>query len=245
MLNRVISMNVPALGNYKLKYRSGSTSALRTRLSYTSADKPYNFTLYDKDSAVEEYQFRYGSSGKLERMITVINPVDNKPPTYRSTDVFQYDNDNYHIISIQRTSSDLTKQGTYTIQFSGAKENGRLGKITFKNYSWDADNCPSGCNDNMYRWSNGGKIEVQSSGPGGNLSGFLNDLRLQDVKSPSLSTDFDTYYFHPLMFLQSHFTNGPALFLTYMIDWWSPGAAVSPREYKGNYFVSINYQYGL
>jgi hypothetical protein len=82
------------------------------------------------------------------------------------------------------------------------------------------------------------------------LSNLINQLEIIDVKvntngscgQSGASTNYDTYYYHPLMFFRGMFPYGDILLNIYAIDWLKPGST-SAINVSDNETVTFNFNY--
>jgi hypothetical protein len=262
-VTRIVWYETPGGGSLKLRYKSGATANLRTYTSYLSGGQPYTYALYQGDSAVELYRFRYDASGRLNRIITDINPVDDLPVLLRTNDTIIYQSSN-QILSIERRSFDEARRGTFEIQYQQDFNGTSVSRVSFQNISVASSfaNCPQG---------NGGDgcagYSYEQLNPPNTFSTIITNMRVNraytfsklsqleliDVKfnsngggGGSCCYDYDTYYFHPTMVLQGELLNGADLMAIYMIDWWQPGDPLTGNaNYSSNDEVQINFNYEL
>lgn len=258
-INRVAILKMPSLGSSKMKLRSGTTLDVDMSITYTSSTKPYTMAIYQKDSAVEVYRFRYDASGRLVKIITIIDPVDNLPALVTTIDTLIYSTvgDMKDIDVIHRKLADGMLDATID-PFYGSQS---LENFTYKDRQYN--NNGGGCND-AYGATGCGSYGFSPAGGGGSSgqSSFayqvsetfnsLTQVRLEDTKfgngnggGGSCCRDFDTYYFHPLMILRNQITKGDYLLLIYMMDWWVPGAPLTNSVSGNNEMVRIDFSYGL
>ncbi len=239
-INRTLWMDWPALGNSKLKLKSGVTTSFKSYTSYIESGKPWTFYLFDKDSVLSElYRFRYDANGRLNRIITNVPFVENGPAT--SNDTIIYDTGG-KLSSIIRRSSDLSKTGTFTFEFnSGSFNTGKVFKSTFQgryfqNYS-----------ENSYYTG------VDGQGGGVNNDGNLNLINIQKQSLSMIDRNnvdgncqckkwIDTFYFHPLMLVKDQLELGDELLFIYMVDWWQP---ISTQETTTDQKVTFSFKYAL
>lgn len=260
-INRIVWYSVPGLGSLKLKYRSGANSNLRTYTSYFGDNQPYTFVLYQGDSAVEIYRFRYDVSGKLNRIVTDINPVDGLPLLSRTNDTIIY-NSATEIGSIIRRSPDESRRGTFSFEYGGFGNTARaITRISFQsiNLQPNWDNCPNGSGNNFCMGFN-----YQAPTPPNDFAMNISKIGLKleysfdklmslkfldrklDNNGGTCCYDYDTYYFHPTMLLREYLTNGADLMNIYMIDWWQVGPRFTGNaNFTTNDEVTLNLNYGL
>jgi hypothetical protein len=248
----------PSLGNFKLKFRSGSTATLKSYVSYLAENKPYTFVLYENDSAIEIYRFRYDATGRLSKIITTINPVDNEPILIRTNDSLIY-NSNENITSIIRRSPDAALQTTITIGYGGSGTSTSVSSISLSpnhgfSYEQMQGDCPNNSNANICTGYN-----IRPTSGSGSYSSYytistltesnvLHELNLIDTKIQGgqiSQREYDTYYFHPLMLLRNEVSNGDFLLIIYMIDWLEPGVPLTNTNFTRNDFVTFDFQYGF
>lgn len=250
---RKMMFNFPNPGNLKVKLRSGSTAALQLYCSYLSDNKPYTAVVYEGDSAIEIYRFRYNTAGKVNKIITTVNPNDNKPFIRHTRDSLIYSGSN--VTSIVRTSPDASLAADITIGYGGSGSTQSVSNFRYGsfNYGQTQGDCPNGdpnvCTGyNLQPTTGSGGFSsyytVKCDAP----AGILNQLYLADTKiqgGQSSMRDYDTYYFHPLMILRNQVPLGNYLFVIYAIDWLEPGPALSQTNFTRNEFVTFNLIYAF
>jgi hypothetical protein len=258
VVNRKLMFSLPSLGNYKMKYRSGATSNLKAYTSFVGENKPYTFIIYQGDSIVEHYRFRYDNTGKLTKIVTDINPVDNLPLLYQTVDNLEYSSNK--IQSVSRVSDDAAREQEITIErlTQGtiqvvSRVNGR-----YAQFRSGSGNCPDGSGANCI----GFNYDLVDPNTGSSSASViiismqfaldrLSEIHLLDDKANNGGAGgccygYDTYYFHPTMFLRDKMTDGADLMFIYMIDWWQLG-----KPYTGNSNftmdeeVTLNFTYEL
>lgn len=251
-ITRKIRFSLPPLGNLKMKFKSGTTSKTELFVSYMDDGQPYNVRIFQGDSAVESYLFRYDTYigvRKVNKILTTLDPVDGLPATYTTVDNFTYTGSN--ISSILRTP----KTGSpATISIISPNVGAYFApNFTYLgiNYQYNQGNCPYGAGFDscigyqaMVNGTSGSSSYIISVVQNSNS---LSQILLADNKitGGSSSWDYDTYFFNPLMLLRNQVGQGNYLLVIYMIDWWQRGAAISNPNFTRNETVSINLNYGL
>lgn len=258
---RKMMYNFPNPGNLKVRMRSGSSAELKLTCSYLSGNKPYTVVLYQNDSAVEIYRFRYNNGGNLNRIVTTINPVDNKPFIYHTNDTLIYTGSGI-VTKILRRSPDASAAATINIEYGGAGDYMSISNFQYQyfHYQQMQGDCP---NNSEFNACTGYAIQFTgvggTGGTGGNNSSYytistrvesdlLHQLNLADTKIQGGQTsqrDYDTYYFHPLMFLRNQMNQGNFLFVIYTMDWLLPGPVLTQTNFGRNDFVTLDFQYGF
>lgn len=252
---QIEKINWPALGNKKLKFRSGITSAATSTLSYTGG----KLTTFDTQSGLEKYVFEYNGAGNLVKLtstgtlgLTVTKTVDT----------LYYDTQN----RITRLERSLFSGAGVKIQIS-INPITYLGDGTLDTFIYNGKPvelspgtgyCPNDkVSSNCVRYDFG--IGGQNEGPPNLLfervlTGVLIDrIEFADYRGPSNSgcngcnRPLDDYFIHPIMLLKQYFNNGEDLFVIYMIDWWSPGSGSGTGgiNIQKNDIVDFNFNYGL
>lgn len=252
---RKMMFNFQNPGNLKVKLSSGSTAELQLYISYLSGNKPYTTILYAKDSAIEIYRFRYNTAGKVDRIITTINPVDNKPFVRHTRDSLIYTGSN--VTSIIRMSPDAALMANIAIGYGGSGSTQSVSNFTYGafNYNQINGNCPDDSDPNA---CTGYKIQFTGTGNGSDASYYtikvsddnntISQLYLEDAKIQGgqiSGRDYDTYYFHPLMILRDQVPQGQYLLVIYAIDWLLPGPTLSQTNFTRNDFVTFDFVYGF
>jgi hypothetical protein len=256
VVKRISWYSAPSLGTSKVKYKSGASSNLKISMSYLANDKPYTWVLWQGDSAVEIYRFRYTTGGQLTRVITILNPVDSKPATYHTQDDFTYSNNSLQ--SITRTSAtDVSKQGTFgSFLLNSINGTNQQSLSGFNFQSYNVTGNPGSCPNNsdgvscrgyqFFAGSGGGGNSVQTTIKQVDVFNRASSLQFQDhgAEDNSCCRDPDTYYLHPLMYWNFLMDRGNILLAVYMIDWISPGPInTSGGNQNQTEYLTINYQY--
>lgn len=248
--------SMPSLSS-KLRLRSGTSSNTEFTITYLEGGKPYTFAIFKGDSLVERYRFRYNnytSSGKLNKIVTFLNPVDNLPYLTQTSDTLIFDTSGELTNNgIERRSPDPAKTGTFAFEYRTDNTRYYIGKVTFKGTNYENPCQGGGCP------SYGGNYHAQavlSNGGFGQPIGVLNvtdfqraNLSIQDRNHdlaqygcPTCIRYIDTFYFHPLLLLKDELELGDELMFIYMVDWWQPISSVeSPNDEK----VTFSFKYGL
>lgn len=252
---RRIGFSLQDFGNLKMKLRSNTTGDLEFFVSYKEGNQPYTFGILKGDSVVEIIRFRYDTSNKLNKILTIINPIDNLPAKVFTNDTLIYTLSN--ISRIIRRSSDASKEATIDIQYGGSGDFQTISNFSYLGFQYTQQGgaCPQGQNsDSCFGYalqpSSGGGSENQSQYAIFNTVQFntFTQIQLADVKinaGPSGSRDYDTFYFHPLMILRDEFDQGKFLLGIYSIDWLELGTLLSSTNFTQNETVNINFNYGF
>lgn len=253
---QIEKINWPALGNKKLKFRSGFTSAATSTLSYTGG----KLTTFDTQSGLEKYVFEYNGAGNLVKLISTGTFANN---IVKTIDTLYYDTQN-RITRLERSlfngAGVKTQVSINPITYLG---DGTLDAFSYNGKPVKQDlgqgyceNDKSTINCTRYDFGTGGpnqgfptvlfkreltgtlidKIEFADNRTGGGNSG--NDCY-------DCNRELDEYYIHPMMMLKSYFNNGDDLFVVYMIDWWITGSGTPTTNIKKNDIVNFNFNYGL
>lgn len=250
-ITRKVGYDLPSLGNFKMKLRSASSTNTTVTISFKDDTQPYTFRIYQGDSVIELYRFRYDASNRLNMITTLINPIDNKPPLFQTTDLLSYAGDN--VTSLIRTSPDPTKSATINIQYGGSGNGLSVSSFNYLgvNYGQLQGNCPNGSSANDCTGYLVGPIQLQGIYSSYTIStnhesDILNQIRLEDSKinGGSGGRDYDTYYFHPLMMIRDQLNQGNFLLVIYALDWLVQGPTLAITNFTQNESVSINFKYG-
>jgi hypothetical protein len=257
-INRVAILKMPSLGHSKMKLRSGTTADVDMSITYTSSTKPYTMAIYLKDSAVEVYRFRYDATGRLVKIVTIIDPVDNLPELVTTIDTLIYTTvgDMKDIDVIQRKLPNGSLEATIDPFYGGGNpqslSNFNYKGLQYQQMNQGPGNCNSGTGCGYYSISpsgqGGGSGQSQFSYRVTESFNSMNQFQLEDRKNNnggSCCRDFDTYYFHPLMVLRNQISKGDYLLLIYMMDWWVPGTPLTNSVSGDNETVTIDFSYGL
>lgn len=243
-INRKVWMDWPAFGNYKLKLKSGVTTAFKTYTSYLESGKPYTFHIFRNDTLiVESYRFRYDANGRLNKILSFTKSCCDTPT---SNDTVIYDRGK--LASIIRRSDDPSKAGTFLFTFQNSNPLDQLIKFTFQGmeYGNPCQNCGPSWGGNYY------VVPGTTGFPAGvmNLTSFQREYlsiqdrnnNLQGCSGSGCIRWIDTFYFHPLMMLKDQFEFGDELLFIYMVDWWQP---ISTKESPNDEKVTFSFKYDL
>ncbi len=269
ILTRYVEWSVPALPSLKLKYRSPIATAHKYYQYYLSNGNLYTFGVQKDTIFAEVYRFRYDATGRLNKIITFINPSLSSSTTIdlASKDTLIY-----------KSSGELEKitrklpDGSMS-DFSAFTFNNRLTGFTFggTNYSnpnsQGSGSCPNGgsgldlCGSLSVPFNTG---NTNISGPYVNYFdqkqlGLLNSFRLEDGRysqsnnnQPSFfqcsgtgcGRELDTYYFSPLFLIRDQLKIGDDLLILYAADWWKVGtAAVDNQKITKVEVVNFKFNY--
>jgi hypothetical protein len=249
-ITRKVEYSLPAISSTsKLKFRSGSTKATSFHIYYAGSN-PYSLGVHEKDSVIELYRFRYSGSGQLNKIITILNPIDNQDIIWISRDSLVYNQT--RIMTLIRTADGAA---TYSMNYntqgnvyylSGVSSGAGSSQL----YNSGAGNCPNseeGVNCATYQCNTcggGGNLpEVRIMSVQTNRTTFrvsLDDLRNQTSGN---NRDGDTYYFHPTMILRGQLQGGEYLLPIYMIDWWLRGPTNPAGGILKDEDVSFDFNY--
>jgi len=263
ILKRTVWMDWPALGNHKLKLKSGITTAFKTYTSYLESGKPYTFYIFNSDSVLLElYRFRYDANGRLNKIITIVPFVDGGPAT--SNDTLIYETTSGILSSVIRRSADPSKEGTFTnITYQNGNMNpssDKLDRFTFQGTRY-GNPCQSGCGNYYYAAEgaappNGGRQLFGEMAVTNSQREYLSmkdrnsNISLSGCSGYPCGIWIDTFYFHPLMLLTNQIfksgsfeeLSGDELLFIYMVDWWQP---VSTQESPNDEKVTFSFKYDL
>lgn len=250
-ITRKMRFSLAPFGNsLKMRLRSGTTAKTELYVSFKDDGQPYTFIIYQGDSLVEWYRFRYssytGPSSKLNKITTVLNPVDGLPEKVRTNDTLIYTSSN--VTSIIRRSP-YGSTSTTIITYSGSGSGLQVEKST--GYELTRGNCPNGatfdsCTGYLISGSSSYTIAITQT------SDLIEQILLQDQRSNNSggsgnpTREYDTYYFHPLMLLRNQVGQGNYLMVIYMMDWWVPGAnTTGGGNLSNDESVTVKFNYGL
>lgn len=253
-ITRMVEYSIPALGALKLKLRSGSTSATSMTVLYTDFGKPYTAYIQEEDSVIERYRFRYSAAKQLNKITTIIDPIDNQPATVITNDTLIYAGN--QIGTLTRRIGGVST--TYNVQYrtsnddsfvsslnqSGATQGN--GNVFEQPQTWGG--CESASCAVYQRTSQSGNqqssaVIIVSSFQ---VNAALVNLNFQDFRqtgSGIAPRETDIYYFHPLMVLRGQHTDGEHLLAIYLLDWWVPGTASSTNPLNDHEHVTFSYTY--
>ncbi len=253
-VKRVKTFTAPEMSG-KMKYRSGATgSNLTFQTTYLENDVPYTWRVFQGDSLVEMYRFRYDENDSLFRIITVINPIDNLPPTVVTFDHINYTDQK--ISSIDRESEVAGLAGTFSnflLNYNGDQPP-TISTFSFQNIN--VDGYPGNCSNGNY---NCRAYNTHYTGTSGFVPGISVGIRAVSTLGATAKVivedggngnsggeccrEPDDYYFHPLMVWQGSIQNGHLLLPIYLVDWVKPGEQLSNGGNQSSISESITIQY--
>lgn len=251
---RITSIDVPALGNYKLKYKSGLKGPVTIEVGYDSITGKITgvgVRLTSSSNYTERYRFRYDQNARLSKIVTNIYfGLD----TLHRGDTLIYSPDGSLASMYRNVPDSASLSGPIGLTYSSNE----LHDITYLSKALNSalGNCPTGVSHNEC----GGF--TQPTGSGGNAPGMnyhftdvpsLHQVSLIDLRNPNnggggcngCGRDLDTYYFHPLMIFTEQFVLGHDLLMIYAIDWWIPGTAVTSTNFNQDDIVTFKINYGI
>ena len=249
-LTRKLRFSLPPLGDRKMKLKSGVAVKTELQVYYMDDGQPYTVKIFQGDSTVEQYRFRYDSytsTRKVNKIVTVLDPVDNLPATYTSVDNLTYSGSN--VSSILRNPGSATPT-TINISYEGSGTGFRVSTFVYQgtNYSNSQGNCPNGASfDSCTGYNTVGNGNSSYTISVAQNATTLSQILLEDnkINGGGSGRDYDTYFFHPLLFLRNQVGQGNYLLVIYMMDWWKLGVPISNPNFTRNETVSINLKYGL
>jgi hypothetical protein len=258
VVNRKMMFSLPSPGNYKMKYKSGASSNLKAYISFVGDKKPWTFIIYQGDSAVEHYRFRYDNTGSLSMIVTDINPIDGLPLLYQTVDHLVYSAGK--IQTVNRLSDDEAREQQIVIERMTQGNTLVVGRVNgrYANFRAGYGSCPNGSGANCMGF--GYELVNNNTGPS-SASGIrisalyaldrLSEIEFLDDKvnnggSGGCCYGYDTYYFHPTMFLRDKMPHGVDLMYIYMIDWWQLGAPYTgSSNFTMDEEVTLSFNYEL
>jgi hypothetical protein len=257
-VRKQIWMDWPALGaNSKLKVKSGATTAFKSYTSLLEGGKPYTFYLFSvagiDTTILEQYSFRYNSSGRLATVITRVPFVEGALATSRDTLVYDT---NGRLSGVTRNypATGAAAAAFSSFNYQTSDNYYKLNQYIFQGLQYQGACQGGGCGS---YW--GGNYHVTPSSPSNgfptgvmnvlsNKKAFLsiqdyNDLNQNNCGSPGCNAAWiDTFYLHPLMLLKDQLNAGDDLLFIYMVDWWKP---VTTQQTTTNEKVIIQFNYDI
>jgi hypothetical protein len=251
-VKRQIWMDWPALGaNSKLKVKSGTTAAFKSYTSLLEGGKPYTFYLFSvtgtDTTILEQYSFRYNSSGRLASVITRVPFVNGGPATSRDTLIYKT---NGELLSVTRNFPATATAAMFTnFLYQTSGNSSKLSQYDFQGLRYQARCEGSGC---PY-WGGNFHVAPTSNGfPSGviNLSSTKKAiLSIQDFNNidqsfcggQTCSAWIDTFYVHPLLILKDQISDGDDYLFLFMVDWWKPSTAL-PSTSNEKVILTFNYE---
>ena len=263
ILNRYVEWSVPALPSLKLKYRSPITTVHKYYQYYLSNGNLYTFGVQKDTIFAEVYRFRYDATGRLNKIITFINPSLSSSTTIdlASKDTLIYKSSG-ELEKITRKLPDGS-----TSDFTSLTYNNRVTGFTFSGKNYDGNSQGSGnCPNNGSGQDLCGSLSTPGSNPNPNLSGpyvnyydqkeigLLNYFQLQDGRyngsnfyqcsGTACGRELDTYFFNPLFVIRNQLKLGDDLLILYAADWWKAGtAAVDNQKITKVEVVNFKFNY--
>jgi len=255
-ISRVKGFSLPALGNYKMKLKSGINTATEIKIAYKDNGMLNACIIYQGDSTVESYLFFYSTSNQLIKVSTTLNPIDGKAPTYKTVDQLTYAVGDVYPSTITRSSTyDATLSGTYTVcqNCSGSGSSSQsVNQLSFQQgqsqvYQLSFNSGSGNCSSNGYYPYSCGSINKTNSNGGGqngnqNQLSFVNNFTFNKTIQTTLTSisNTDTYYFHPILILKDVIPQGDFHFWFYSVDWFQTNGS----PFNNSDMVKINFNYG-
>ncbi len=256
------TMAWPAFAKTKMQFRSKITAGILIKNYFYQNGKPRASAVYQNNKLKELYSFYYDKNYNLlniySRVFTSITAAD----TVR--DSLVYSPGGYLKQIIRKSATTPSKAGTINFSYTkysnysdstlGTGGNSSLPNPTYGSYQYIYGNCfcPNSNGNSCF----GCDAQINSSAShyliqNLQVSTIVTQLQFEDVKIINAgscgrlqgSTDFDTYYFHPLMILKGLFARGDILLNIYAIDWWQPGAVITSSSFTTNETVTLNFNY--
>jgi hypothetical protein len=260
----------PVIAKTKMIFRSKvSSTGIVIKNNFYQNGKPRSSSVYENGQLKEWYSFYYDNNYKLTYLRSRIYLSVPKADTIITKDSLIYGTSGIelgHITGIFRkfpvTNSSVTIHFPYTNTYGGnvnlGVSNSGGGNTTYGSYQYNYGNClcPSNSNNSCFG-CDAQLSSSQGSSPtshylieGQQVSNLLSQLEITDVKvntngscgQSGSATNYDTYYYHPLMLLRGFFTYGDILLNIYAIDWLSPGSTTSINV-SINETVTLNFNY--
>jgi hypothetical protein len=250
-VSRVKAFALPALGNYKMKLKSGTTSSTTVIIAYKDNGFPNALVVYQGDSAVEKNFFFYNTTNQLIRFVENIDPVDNLPPLLHIRDEISYLTNAVYPQTITRYSTDASLAGTFTVcqNCSNGSSSNAPTQVSFQGqtqYQVNFNNSGNCSNNNFYPYPCGGINRTNSNGGGqtgnGNQLTVINNFTFDKTIQTQLTSEsnVDSYYFHAIMIVKDVVPHGDFFFWFYSVDWFQTGNA----PLQNDDMVKINFNYG-
>jgi len=265
------SITWPVIAKPKMIFRSKvfSTGIVIKNYFYQNG-KPRSSTVYQNGQLKEWYSFYYDNNYKLTNLRSRIYLSVPAADTIITKDSLIYGISGIelgHVTSILRklpitNASPVTIHFPYTNTYGGninlGISNSGGSNTTYGSYQYNYGNCLCPNNSNNSCFGCDAQLSTsQGSSPtshylieGQQLSNLLSQLKIIDVKvntngscgQSGSATNYDTYYYHPLMLLQAWFTYGDILLNIYAIDWLEPGSTTSINV-SNNETITFNFNY--
>jgi hypothetical protein len=228
VLTKEETITFPEITNdWKFKFRSGVTgTGITIKNRFLANGKVYSCQVYKDSDEMESYTLRYNSKNQPDQLITTIN---NSGIITTTTDSFNYDNLGYPG-DIIRTSSDLTKSGSFELGKSTTKPCGTNAfNFIFKEYEFVL------CDNNvLFRFPDEESVSIY----------IIEDDLLREVKMTNQNNATDTkccsdiYYFHPVFI----FPFDPQHRILYAADWWLPRGNLNKEDSSTS--VTLKFKHG-
>jgi len=256
-VSRVKGFTLPALGNYKMKLKSGVNAATEIKIVYKDNGSLNDCIIYQGNSPVESYLFFYNTNNQLIKVSTVLSPTAGNVPTYETVDLLTFGatGDVYPSTITRSSTYDATLTGTYTVcqNCSGSGSSSQsVNQLTFNQgqsqvYQLSFNSGSGNCSSNGYYPYSCGSINKTNSNGGGGQNGnqnqlsFINNFTFNKTIQTSLTSisNTDTYYFHPLLILKDVVPQGDFYFWFYSVDWFQTAGSPFSSD-----MVKINFNYG-
>lgn len=251
------SITWPLFTKTKMLFRSKITSTgIVIKNYFYQNGAPRSCTVYQNRQLKEWYSFYYNNSWKLTN---IRSRIYSSVPTADTTiyrDSLIYNSSGYISSMVRKSPTTPSKVAmiNFTYQQYGSNSSLQLGGTTFSysgyNYFYSNCNCPNNsgnaCSGADAQVSN---LSARFIATGAQLSSIVTQLKIDDIKNTGGNcggsggpSDYDTYYYHPLMLLRGSFTHGDILLNIYAIDWWQPGGQISSNP-SSNQNVTFNFNY--
>ena len=191
VINRYVEWSVPALPNLKLKYRSPITTSHKYYQYYLSNGNLYTFGVQKDTVFAEVYRFRYDASGRMNKVITFINPDLSSNAT-----IDLVSNDTLYYNASGKIEKITRRLASGSMSDFIPSYNNRVTGFTFSGKNYDGNsqgsgNCPNGGSGPDLC----GSLSTQGlSNPNANISGpyvnyydqeqigLLSSFRLEDAR---------------------------------------------------------------
>ncbi len=240
-VSRVKAFSLPALGNRKMKLKSGANVATEIDIGYRDNGSLNACFIFQGDSAIESYRFFYNTSNQLIKVVTILDPVDGKARIYQAKDTIIYPPvgvSTYPATINRKSPVDATLNRTFTLSACTSCSTPDITSINVQLSSSNYQiNFNSGnCHDSGQNIYNCGGVNNNSFG--GNQSNGNAQLNFQSnvTFNKTLETTItsqnatDTYYFHPIMILKDAVPQGGFYFWFYSIDWFQTTSATNTND---------------
>ncbi|MBS1680582.1 MAG: hypothetical protein JST48_02625 [Bacteroidetes bacterium] len=250
----------PVFSKTKMIFRSKiSSGGIEIKNYFYTNGRPRSSTVYQNNKLKEWYSFYYDINWKLTNIRSRVYTSIPSADTTIYKDSLIYNSSGYVASLVRKSPTTPSKAGTLNLSYQTYSSNsapalgGNPLSYSGYNYSYSNCNCPNGSSGNCFGanlMANNGSFNARYIISSSQTSTIITQLQFEDIKnnggncggSNGSPTDYDTYYFHPLMLLRGLFTHGDILLNIYAVDWWQPGSPTNNNPNK-NETVTFNFKY--